>query len=435
MTTFKKILTAGLVALAFSFQPAWSAVDLTVSQGKVEAMPIAITPFDSADGDPALGEQMSQVITEDLRNCGLFRPLDRRAFIQDAASLQAGPRFGDWRILNIDALVTGRVTHVEGDKIRVEFRLFDVVREAQMEGKAFTGTLKEWRRMAHKIADAIYERITGGSGYFDTKIVYVARTQNGKKRTERLAVMDQDGANLFYLSGGESLVLTPRFSPDMKSLTYMDFGSKQPRVYVMNLATKQKMLMGNFPGMTFAPRFAPDNNKLVMSFAKDGRTSLFELNLLSHGIRQLTHDPVIDTSPSYSPDGGKIVFNSDRSGQTHIYVMNADGSGIERISFGSGSYRTPVWSPRGDYIAFTKIFQGRFYIGVIRPDGTGERLITSSYVVDNPSWSPNGRLILFTKEERGAKPGLYVVDITGFHERRLPTPGGAIQGSWSPLIP
>lgn len=410
------------------------ALELNITRGTVSPVPIAITPFADSGSDNGWGEKIATVVTDDLKNSGLFAPVDRNAFIQDANSLQAGPRFAEWRLINADSLVVGKVT-TEGDKLRVEFRLFDVVSEAQLDGRALSATAKDWRRIAHKIADAIYERITGDKGYFDSKIIYVARMQQGKKRTERLAVIDQDGENHFYMTNGTSLVMTPRYSPNMQSITFLDFASKVPKVYLMNMATRQRILMGNFPGMTFAPQFSPDGNRLVMSFARNGATNLYDLNLTTHKIHQLTTDPIIDTSPSFSPDGLKIAFNSDRSGQPQLYVMDAGGSNVERISFGPGNYRAPVWSPRGDYIAFIKMYKGEFYIGVIRPDGSGERLLTKGYILDSPCWSPNGRLILFSREDRTGAPHLCSIDITGYNERKIKTPDAAVQGSWSPLIP
>jgi TolB protein len=311
-----------------------------------------------------------------------------------------------------------------------------VVTEKQMEGLAFLGTQEEWRRIAHKISDAIYKRVTGEEGYFDTKIVYVSQVGPSKKRVKRLAIMDQDGAGHRYLTSGQSIVLTPRFAPNLHQITYLDFQSGRPRVWIMNTGTQKKELVGNFPGMTFAPRFSPDGQNMVMSFAKDGNTSLYAFNLATREAKRLTSGPVIDTSPSYSPDGSQICFNSDRGGRTQIYVMDKDGGNAQRISFGDGSYRTPVWSPRGDLIAFTKITDGAFYIGVMKPDGSGERLLAKGWVVEDPCWSPNGRVLMFTRQDRsGGSSRVYTIDLTGNNERLVETPTDGAGASWSPLIP
>jgi TolB protein len=430
-------ILCGIIATLLGISVLRAELEINVTRGTIAPMPIAVPSFwTSSTQDASLGDKVSEVITNDLKNCGLFIPLDPTAFIQDPASLQQAPHFSDWRLIKADSLVVGKVDDAGDGSIRVEFRLFDVVREAQIEGKAFTGEAQDWRRISHKVADAIYKRIIGDEGYFDTQIVYVTKESHRGDPIERIAIMDQDGANMHYVTHGDSLVLSPRFSPDMRFITYTDFGqNQQARVYLMNLDTHHKILMGNFPGLTFAPRFSPDGSRLVMSFARNGVTSLYAFDLQTRLIHQLTNDRVIDTSPSYSPDGSKIVFNSDRGGQTHLYVMNASGGGIERISFGQGSYRTPVWSPRGDLIVFTKILGGEFYIGVMRPDGSGERLITRGYLVESPCWCPNGRVILFTREARRGHPRLYTIDITGYNERELPTPTNAAHGSWSPLIP
>jgi TolB protein len=408
-------------------------LEINITQGNMAPIPIAITDLSGESSSEAeLGAQMTAVIIDDLKNCGLFLPIPKSAFIQKPETLEAGLHFSEWRLVKAENLVVGKVID-QGDTIRIEFRLFDTVRELQIEGQALMGSHKDWRRVAHKVADAIYKRLIGDAGYFDTQIVYVARTQAGKKRTERLAIVDQDGHNNRFITNGSSLVLTPRFSPDMRYVTYLDFVSKKPRVYIYDFEKRHRTLVGNFAGMTFAPRFSPDGGRIVMSFARNGMTSLYDMDLKTLKIRQLTFDPVIDTSPCYSPDGSKLVFNSDRSGQPHLYVMPADGGQANRISFGSGSYRTPVWSPRGDLIAFTKMYQGQFYIGVMRPDGSGERLITQGFLVEDPSWAPNGRVLCFSRQDRVGPPRLMAIDLTGYNERAVLTPTGAIQGFWSPL--
>jgi TolB protein len=430
-------ILCAIIATLLSLSTLHAELEINVTRGTIEPMPIAIPNFASQSAsDASLGDRMAEVITKDLESSGLFIPVNHGAFIQDSASLQQGPHFSEWRLIKADSVVVGKVEDTGQGNIRVDFRLYDVVREVQIAGKAITGPAQEWRRIAHKVSDAIYKRIIGDEGYFDTQIVYVAREIHNGERVERIAIMDQDGAKLHYITTGDSLVLSPQFSPDMRFLTYIDFrNNKQAKVYLLNLDTQQRLLMGNFPGLTFAPSFSPDGRKLALSFAKGGMTSLYAFDLSSHLIHQLTNEPVIDTSPSYSPDGSRIVFNSDRGGQTQLYVMNADGSNVVRISFGSGSYRTPVWSPRGDLIVFTKMLGGVFYIGVMRPDGSGERLITSGYMVESPCWCPNGRVILFTREARKGDPRLYTIDITGYNEREIPTPTSAAHGSWSPLIP
>ncbi|WP_142848787.1 Tol-Pal system beta propeller repeat protein TolB [Telmatospirillum sp. J64-1] len=428
-----------LVAMAL---PAAAELRIDITRGNMQPMPIAITDFTGGSGREAqYGADISRVISANLERSGLFQPIDPRAFIQSAASLEVQPRFADWKLINAQALVNGRVEMLSDGRLRVEFRLWDVTAEQQMIGQAFTATAEGWRRIAHIISDAIYKRITGESGYFDTQIVYVAETGPADRRVKRLAIMDQDGENHKFLTDGSDLVLTPRFSPTAREITYLSYYQGNPRVYVLQIDTARREVLGDFPGMTFAPRFSPDGNKVIMSLAKDGRTDIYEMDLRTRRSVQLTNHPAIDTSPSYSPDGTQITFNSDRGGAQQIYVMNADGSNVRRISFGDGRYATPVWSPRGDLIAFTKMKGGEFFVGVMRPDGSGERLLTQGYLVEGPTWAPNGRVLSFFRQTRadaqgrGGSTRLYTIDLTGFNERQLVTPVEGSDPAWSPLIP
>ena len=415
--------------------PASAELRIDITGGKVEPLPIAIPAFAGGGGEEAqTGGDLTQVISADLERSGLFRPLDPRAFIQVVAAGEA-PRFGDWRQINAQALVTGSVQTQGDGRFRVEFRLWDVFAEQQLAGFAYTTTRQNWRRIAHIIADQIYKRITGEDGYFDTRIVYIAESGPVQKRVKRLALMDQDGANHQYLTDGRALVLTPRFSPSAQEITYLSYASGTPRVYLYNIDTGRQESIGDFPGMTFAPRFSPDGSRVVLSRAENGTTNIFVLDLRSRRATRLTDGNSIDTTPCYSPDGSKIVFNSDRGGSQQLYVMNADGSGIRRISFGSGKYGTPVWSPRGDLIAFTKIEGGSFYIGVMRPDGSGERLLTQDFLVEGPTWAPNGRVLMYFREGRsGSSTRLFTIDLTGSNRREVTTPGDASDPAWSPLL-
>jgi TolB protein len=411
-------------------------VDIT--RGQVEPMPVAIADLYGETAEASdLGVKISQVIARNLERSGLFRPIDSRAFIQGPEAMLGGPRFADWRQINAQALVTGRVQVVAGDRLEVEFRLWDVFAEQYMVGLRLGSIASQWRRIAHKVTDEIYKRLTGEVGYFDTRIVYIAETGPLDARIKRLAIMDQDGENLRFLSSGKQLVLTPRFSPTAQEITYLSYDDGIPRVYLRKIDSGQEEVLGKFPGMTFAPRFSPDGNSVILTYAKDGNSDIFEMNLLSHKVRQLTSNNAIDTAPSYSPDGKFVVFESDRGGSQQIYVMEREGSKPRRITFGKGRYGTPVWSPRGDLIAFTKSNRGRFAIGVIKPDGSGERILSEDYLVEGPTWAPNGRVLMFFRQsERNPDSAeLVTVDITGHHERILFTTTAASDPAWSPLIP
>ena len=405
---------------------------IDITGANVRPLPIAVTDLYGSE----VGSEISGVIANDLESSGLFAPIDEGAFIQTPQSLQAVPRFGDWRVINAEALVTGNVQPQPDGRIRVEFRLWDVIAEQQMAGLALTAPQSSWRRIAHRVADAIYSRLTGEDGYFDSRIVYIAESGPETKRVKRLAIMDQDGWNHKFLTNGQDLVLTPRFSPSTQEITYLSFTNDRPRVHLLNLETGQQEVVGDFPGMTFAPRFSPDGNRVVMSLAKDGNTEIYAMDLRTRQVSRLTNNPAIDTSPCYSPDASKIVFNSDRGGSQQIYVMDANGGNVQRISYGQGRYGTPVWSPRGDLIAFTRISGGTFYVGVMRPDGSGERMLAEGFLVEGPTWAPNGRVLSFFRQDSGGGPTrLYTIDLTGYNERLVKTPQDASDPAWSPLIP
>lgn len=428
---------AAVLTLLATVAPAAAVIELDITRGTVEPLPIAVTPFSgNTPGEQKLGEDITGVIIADLVRSGLFEAIDRDAFIQTIRDPGTTPRFADWRAINAQALVVGRVTEESSGRLRAEFRLWDVFAGTQLTGKQFFTRSQNWRRVGHIIADAIYERLTGEQGYFDTRIAFVDETGPKDNRVKRLAIMDQDGHNVRYLTDGRALVLTPRFSPNSQEIAYMSYAGGRPRVYLLNVETMQKEVVGDFPNMTFAPRFSPDGQSLVMSLQKGGNANIYAMDLGTRQTRRLTNTPAIDTGPSYAPDGNRIVFESDRSGGQQLYVMNADGSGQTRISSGEGSYSTPVWSPRGDLIAFTKKRGGSFLIGVMRPDGTDERILTEGYHNEGPTWAPNGRVLMFFREMRGEDggPRLYTIDLTGHNERRVPTPSFASDPSWSSLI-
>jgi TolB protein len=429
-------LVLAMLGALVTAEPAKAVVELNITQGTIQALPIAIPDF-AGDGsvDAQAAREISDVVAGDLRASGLFSPIDQAAFVEKGVGTDAVPRFEDWRVVNAQALVVGRIGSADG-RLKAEFRLWDVFSGKQLAGEQFFAQPKEARRIGHIIADSIYERITGEKGYFDTRIVFVDESGPKDKRMKRLAIMDQDGYNVRLLTTGQNLVLTPRFSPSTQEITYMSFEGDTPRVYLLNIETGQKEIVGAFPGMTFAPRFSPDGQQIVMSLEQEGNANLFAMDLRSRRSLQLTSTNAIDTAPCYSPDGRQIVFETDRDGSQQIYVMDADGTNQRRISRGEGSYSTPVWSPRGDLIAFTKRLGGEFLIGVMKPDGTGERILTEGFHNEGPTWAPNGRVLMFFRESPGATggPKLYTIDLTGYNERQVATPAFGSDPAWSPLI-
>ncbi len=436
--TRRALLMAGTaLALGGLSRPARSQLRVDITRGQIEPLPIAISPF-AGDGAGAaeLGRSIAELVSADLDGSGLFRTIDRRAYIQSPDELRNLPRFADWRQINAQGLVTGVVRTTGADGLAVEFRLWDVFAGTQMAGFRYDLSRGLWRRVAHKIADAVYERMTGERGYFDTRIVYVSQTGPATRRIKRIALMDQDGANHRFLTRGRELVLTPRFTPDARSVAYLAYRGRTPGIYLRELASGRDRRIGSFSGMNFSPRFSPDGRRMLMTIARDGNSDIFAFDLASRRLMRLTDHPAIDTSPSFSPDGRRIVFNSDRGGSPQLYVMDSSGRNPQRISFGAGRYGSPAWSPRGDFIAFTKIKGGYFHIGVMRPDGSDERLITRSFYDEAPAWSPNGRIIMFTRQDPATdRTRLMRIDLTGYNLQEIPTPTDASDGDWSALIP
>jgi len=415
---------------------------IKINSGQVEPLPIAIANFTGEEGvSSKIGMQISTVVSNNLVGSGQFKAIESAAFIAPPTNPSVRPNFTDWTPLGIKALITGSVKNINDQQIEVEFRLWDVIAETDLIGLRLSVNSKAWRRVAHIISDEIFERLSGDSGYFDTRIVYIAESGPQNKRIKRLAIMDQDGENHQFLTDGSFLVLTPRFSPTSQEITYLAYFKNEPRVYIFNLETGQQELLGSFPGMTFAPRFSPSGEKIIMSLAEKGVTDIYTMDLNNQKVKRLTNSPSIDTSPSFSPDGKKIIFNSDRGGTQQLYVMDSNGRNVKRISFGKGRYATPVWAPKGELIAFTKIFKNKFYIGVMSPDGSGERLLAQGYLVEGPTWAPNGRVLMYFKQEapiddgKSATVNLFKIDITGFRETRIVTPSDGSDPAWSPLLP
>ena len=440
MTLMKILATVFAASLTLGAIPVMAEpLRIVIDEGVIEPLPFAVPDFvaeNGAAGDYA--RNIARVVAQDLAGTGLFREIPADAFISKVTSFDAPVAYNDWQVINTQALITGAVS-ASGDQIVVKFRLFDIFSGEQMgEGMQFSGAPASWRRMAHKVADAAYGRITGEGGYFDSRVVYVAESGPKNARLKRLAVMDYDGANVQYLTDSSSIVLAPRFSPTGDRILFTSYATGFPRIYLMNVGDLSTRALEEQDGtMTFAPRFAPDGRTVVFSLARGGNTDIYTVDTASGALNQMTNAPSIETAPSFSPDGSQIVFESDRSGTQQIYIMAAGGGEPRRVSNGKGRYGTPVWSPRGDMIAFTKQNEGRFHIGVMRTEGNEERLLTDSFLDEGPTWAPNGRVIMFTRETSGGggSSALYSVDISGRNLRQITTEGAASDPAWSPLLP
>ncbi len=428
------LLTSLLLATAAVSAP----LRIKITEGVVEPLPFAAPSFIAENAAGAeYAKMLVDVVAQDLTGSGLFRAIPEAAHISKITSFSSPVQYSDWKAINAQALITGTVSGSATGQITVKFRIYDVFAGAELgKGLRFTGSADGWRRMAHKVADVVYGRITGESGYFDSRVVFVSETGRKGARKKRLAIMDYDGANVQYLTDSASIVLAPRFSPTGDRVLYTSYETGFPHIYLLDVGSvKRKVLQNSAGTMSFAPRFAPNGKSVVYSLEQGGNTDIYLMNLSSGKSRRLTNAASIETAPSFSPDGSQIVFESDRSGSQQLYVMSASGGSPKRISFGDGRYGTPVWSPRGDMIAFTKQNKGRFHIGVMRVDGSKERLLTASFLDEGPTWSPNGRVIMFTRETQGASgaASLYSVDISGRNLKPVKTPDGASDPAWSPL--
>lgn len=432
------LAAAALMGLAPAIQ-AQEPLRLEIRPGEIEALPFALPSFiaeNAAAADAA--QDISRVIAADLRGTGLFREIPADAHISPVTSFGAPIAYNDWQAINARALITGSVETASNGQLIVRFRLFDVASEQPLgEGLQFVGAPSSWRRMAHSVADLVYERITGETGYFDTRVAFVAEEGPKNARLHRLAIMDYDGANVQFLTDSRDIVLAPRFSPDGSTVIYTALEDGFPQVYYMDLATVTRRPLSVPDGATaFTPRFSPDGGRIVFSISEGGNSDIYVETLATGERIRLTTAPSIEAAPSFSPDGSQIVFESDRTGSQQLYVIPASGGEPQRISTGTGRYGSPVWSPRGDLIAFTYQAEGRFHIGVMDTDGSDERLLTASFLDEGPTWSPNGRVIMFTRETAGADgaPALYSVDISGRNLQRVASPGMASDPAWSPRL-
>jgi TolB protein len=410
---------------------------ITVSGAQNAPIPIAITTFTDASGNSSsIGGQITQVMTADLGQCGLFRAIDPASFVPNSMSNNV-PVWANWSILGAQALITGDVADQGGGQLRVEFRLWSVTQQQQVQGTAYTTTAQNWRRIAHIMGDVVYQQLIGEKGYFDSRVAYISEAGPVTSPVRRLAVMDYDGANNQFLTDGSSMALSPQFNPTRQQLAFVSFQDNNPRVYLFDLQSGSQQLVGSFGDLTIGPRFSPDGNSLLMSVSRGGGAAIVRVSPGGGGMTELTDSNSINVTPSFSPDGTQIVFNSDRDGNQQLFVMGSDGSGAKRISFGPGQYAEPCWSPRGDLIAYTFWGSGGFSIGVMAPDGSGERILSQGFLVEGATFCPNGRVIMFYRETPsldGHDSRLVTIGIDGFNERLTDTPTDASDPSWSPLL-
>lgn len=441
MTKVLKIILA-IIIISFNilsiFANTTTLAPIKITKGNCIQIPIAINFFAAKSNEEyGLSQDIVSIISNDLNISKIFAPISSDLFIETEQGIAHIPLFTAWSQINANILINGEITKIDSTDFKVTFVIWDVFSAKEITRKSFTFPLQLWRSTAHKIADQIYQHVTGSKGNFNTKIVYVSESNSSKGRIRRIAIMDQDGANHNYITNGKNHVITPVFSPNNNQILYVSYHNKIPTVRIHDLNSGNNKILASFNGITFSPRFSPDGNKILVSNSSTKNvTHIYEINLLTGKVKQLTKGQSINTSPSYSPDGSKIAFVSDRSGSTQIYIMNDQGSNIKRLTSQPGAYTTPAWSPTNNYIAFTKIEAGEFSIGVIKPDGSNKRIIATEHLVEGPSWAPDGKTIIFSRAYKATKSTstkvkLYSVDYTGYNEREIQTPENASDPNWS----
>ncbi len=385
----------------------------------------------------SLGRQIAEVIAADLERSGLYDPMGPSGIPAISRAEVQAPRFAEWQARNAENVVHGFVDASGTGGLVVGCYLYDTALGSELVRKGFEIQPGDWRRAAHKCADAIYSRLSGEAPFFDSRVAYIAESGPKGNRIKRLAIMDSDGGNHRFITNGQALAISPRFSPDYKKIVYVSYLNNRVRVFIYDIAAGSQKLVTESSNATFAPRWSPDGTQILYSMAVNGNTDIYRISANGGTPVRLTSTPGIDVGGSFSPDGKKIVFESDRSGGQQIYTMNIDGSNQQRISFGGGRAATPEWSPRGDLIAFTRMGGGEFRIGVMTPSGGNVRMLTNSWQDEAPTWSPNGRVLQFfrTSPGREGKSSLWQVDLTGVNMRRLPTPQDGSDPSWGPVLP
>ena len=437
-----KKLFMGLVFGVFMLGAARAELKVDIVAGAANPISIAVQKFEVA-GDVRSKDaaMMREVVENDLKRTGLFRIVNHDAF-PEYVKMHAMPEFQSWAAIKTQVLVQTKLTAESDNRYKLEFFVWDVNGREQIEAQSLVASRKSARRLAHIMADAIYERLTGEIGYFDTQIVFIAETGPVHKRVKRLAIMDQDGYGMRYLSDKDTFVMSPHFSPNMQSSVFLSYYNDDPMVWTLDLDTGEQRRLGQFGGMNFAPRFSPDGNRVAISLVKNGITHIYEYNIETKELRQLTFGNSINTSPSYSPDGKKMAFNSDRSGRQQIHVLDLETGSVERLTYGAGRYATPAWSPDGQFIAFTKIADDTFYVGIMNPQGRNEKILAGGWFMEAPSWAPGSRRIVYYETERAIDgieriSHIRSVDITGqnIYDIELPDGVNGLEPTWSPRLP
>lgn len=416
--------------------PAAAVLRIEITQGVEGAFPIAVVPF--AWQGPGAGppEDVGAIVARDLRLSGRFSLLP-------AADMPGRPHhagqvaFPAWRAVGVDAVVVGRLKALGPDAYAVQFQLLDVYQRRQLIGYSIPARRGQLRRVAHRIADLIYEKLTGERGAFDTQVAYVSvvRGADGAK-VYRLVVADSDGARPRTIVTSRAPLLSPAWSPDGREIAYVSFESGRPQVFVQTLATGARRVAASFPGLNGAPAWSPDGRRLALALSRDGNPEIYVLDLASGTLRRLTRDPAIDTEPAWSPDGRWIAFTSDRGGSPQIYRVPAEGGRVERLTFEGGYNARPRYAPDGRSLALVHGARGRYRIAVLELASGTLQVLTDGRLDESPSFAPNGRMILYATRGPGGRGVLAVVSADGRVRQRLVLQEGEVrEPAWGPFRP
>jgi TolB protein len=427
------LLLTGIMLMFWSLT-AKSILTIEITQGLDTGMPIAIVPF-SWEGSAKPPQDVSEVVEADLARSGHFRMLPRKDFLSSPHE-QKDVIFKDWRLLKAEALVIGKMRQIGTDKFRVEFRLYDVFKETQLAGYEFDVPASGLRMVAHQFSDIIFEKLTGEPGVFNTRIAYI--TKEGIPRRGvmyRLQVADSDGYNAKIIRSSSEPLMSPAWSPNGRSLSYVSFEKRRALLYVQNVLDPQgaRDLIAEFNGSNSAPAWSPDGTRLALTLSKDGNAEIYVMRLADHSLTRITNNPAIDTEPAWSPDGQYLVFTSARSGGPQIFRVSAQGGTPQRLTF-EGDYNARAsYSPDGRMLTLITRAAGTYHTAVLDLKTSALQILTDTALDESPSFAPNGRIILYATIVQG-RGVLASVSSDGRVRQLLKVQEGDVrEPAWSPF--
>ncbi|MDR1075342.1 MAG: Tol-Pal system beta propeller repeat protein TolB [Xanthomonadaceae bacterium] len=423
-----------LVSLLFPFRAsAQDGLRIDIIGGTASALPITVVPMPFQGTGAAPDTDVAQIVRNDLQRSGQFRTLPEEQIVE-RPTRGSEIQFPTWRTLKQDYIVVGRVVNADGGAYRVEYELFDVIKQERMLGMALTGRSSAMRDIAHQIADAIYDKITGVRGAFWTRIAYVSASGTGEGARYALMVADSDGYNPQNIVRSAEPLLSPAWSSDGRKIAYVSFERGNSSIYIQDIATGARELVSSFRGINGAPSFSPDGHRLALTLSRSGNPEIYVMDLGSKQLTQLTHHFGIDTEPVWSADGSTIYFTSDRSGRPQIYKVSVGGGEASRVTFQGNYNATPSVSMDGQKIAVAQGSGNTYRIAVMDSSLGSPRwnTVSTGSLDESPSFAPNAGMLLYAGRE-GGKGVLYVVSADGRVRERLVSANGDVrEPAWSP---